>query len=109
MPGIQSGELDQRIILQSPTQTNQHGAVTKAWVTVASVWAKVISQRGDEAFQAARDNASETLRILVRYRDDVQTSWRLQWYGQDYNISSVDRSQRRDGKLWLTAKVVGAL
>lgn len=106
---MESGSLDQQIILKSFSETNSFGQLTPAYTTVATVWAQVISQRGQEAFEAARVNAKETVRVKLRFRDDVTNKWRFVWEGQIYNITHTDRSSRRKGELWLTGEVVGAL
>lgn len=103
------GDLDQQIQLQQNTQVNDAGDLQSQWTTTATVWGKVISQRGSEAFQASRNNATEAIRVQMRYRADVTTDWRLIWQGQNYNITAVDRSQRRLGELWVTAEVNEAL
>lgn len=104
-----SGSLDQQIILKSLSETNSFGQVTPSYTTVATVWAEVVSQRGQEAFEAARVNAKETIRVRIRYRTDVTNKWRFVWEGQTYNIIHTDRSSRRTGYLWLTGEVMGAL
>ena len=106
---MQTGKLDQRIVLQSLSETNQYGQLTQSWSTVATVWGHVLTVRGQEALEAARLNAKEIIRVQVRYRTDVLTTWRLQWAGQNYSIHAIDRSARRDGYLWLTAQATGAL
>lgn len=106
---MQTGKLDQRIILQSVSETNDNGQLLLTYSTVATVWGKVISQRGNEAFEAARTNATETLRILIRHRDDVTNKWRVSWNDQFYEVINTDRSMRRKGELWLTARLLGAL
>lgn len=107
---METGKLDQRLILQSLTETqNKSGETVQSYTTVATVWGRVISEKGREAFESARVNARENLRVAVRYRDDVTNKWRVQWMSQNYNITNVDRTMRRQGELWLTLEVVGAL
>lgn len=103
------GKLDQRIILQSLAETNAYGELTQAWTTVATVFGHVVQPRGSEAFESARLNATETVRVKIRYRSDVTTKWRFQWEGQNYSVQAVDRAERREGYIWLTGKVTGAL
>lgn len=103
------GELDQRVKLQSLVETNDEGSLTQSWQTQETVYAKIKSERGTEAFEAARVNARETIRVLIRYRDDITTKWRLEWMGQFYSVIAVDRSGHRRGELWMTAQLVGAL
>jgi SPP1 family predicted phage head-tail adaptor len=104
---LQNGELDQRIVLQSLTETNIGGESTQSFATVATVWGRVISERGNESFASARVNAVETIRVRIHYREDVTDKWRIQWNSQNYGITYIDRSQRRKGALWLTCGAVG--
>ena len=103
------GELDQLVTLQSLAETNVEGSLTRVWTTIETVFAKVKSERGTEAFESARTNARETIRVMMRYRADVTTECRLIWMGQNYEIQAVDRSGHRKGELWVTAQLVGAL
>ena len=105
---MSAGKLDQQIGLKSLTETVSGGAITPSYTLAATVFGYVITQRGDEAFESARVNAKETIRVQIRYRADVTVKWRVSWQGQDYNIKAIDRSARRDGYLWITAQVVGA-
>ncbi len=103
------GKLDQRIVLQSLAETNSFGQLTQAWTTVATVYGNVIQPKGSESFEAARINATETIRVKIRYRTDVTNKWRFQWESQNYSIQAIDRAERREGYMWLTGKVTGAL
>jgi len=106
---MKTGKLDQQIVIQSLTETSDGGSLSRSWSTLATVFGHVMTQRGSEAFEAARVNARETIRVMIRYRSDVTTKHRIQWASQSYDITAVDRSGRREGELWLTAQVVGAL
>ena len=110
---MQAGERDQPVYLEQPTTTNVGGESTTTWTDASGNspptpdWAKIISQRGTEAFEAARKNAQETIRLCVNYRDDVTTTWRIKWNNQYYYVWAVDRSEKHDGNLWLTAEIRG--
>lgn len=103
------GKLDQRIGLYSLSESNVSGELTQVYALVATVFGQVISQRGNEAFEVARTNARETIRVCIHYRTDVTNKWQITWEGQTYNVINTDRSNRRDGELWITAQVVGAI
>ncbi len=103
-----SGDYDEIVQLQSKQEINEGGNLTVGYVTVDSPWAKIISQRGQESLEAARQNARQTIRVKLRHRDDVRIDWRLVWDGQNWNIKYIDNSERRKGHLWLTCEVVGA-
>lgn len=105
------GKLDQIIQLYSLTETNVDGELTQVYAPEGSpVFGEVLSQRGGEAFEAARTSARETIRVRLHFRPDVTNKWRLGWEGQVYNIINIDRSSRRaQGELWVTAEVLEAL
>jgi len=102
------GKLNQQITLQECVETNDGGQLTSEWSDVDTVWAEVITPHGTEALQSARENARETIRLRMHYRDDVNTAWRFTWMGQTYYIQHADRSERLNGELWLTAQLTGA-
>ncbi len=106
---MQIGQLEHRITLQSLVKTKDAGDVKESYVDVVTVPARVITQRGAEAFTAARLQAIENVRVLMRYRDDVKTTWRFKWNGQFYNVTAVDRSKQRQGELWITGELREAL
>ena len=106
---MESGKLDQRVILQSLTETrNDFGEVVMSYTTAATVWARVVSEKGNEAFESARVNARAKIRVAIRYRNDVTVKWRVQWNSDTYNILYIDDTLRRDGELWLTCEVTDA-
>lgn len=106
---MKAGDLTERVILLAPQEQNDFGAVAITYNTAATVWGYVIPERGQEAFLAGRTQAGAQIRVQIRYRDDVDVTWRLKWGGQEYNILYVDRSARKDGGLWITAQVKGAV
>jgi SPP1 family predicted phage head-tail adaptor len=98
------GGLDQRVTLYSVTQDrDEAGGLVDTPAQVATVWAAVTPQKGDESFKAAQQQAARTIKLKLRYRADVETSWLVEWNGDRYDIVDVDRAQRRDGELWLMA------
>ncbi len=105
---MQIGKLDERITLQELTEVNEYGSLTQDYSTVATVWGRVVSRKGTEAFEAGRVNAEEQIRVQIRYRSDVNVKWRVQIDGQDYNIVYLDRSARREGYMWLHCECLGA-
>jgi SPP1 family predicted phage head-tail adaptor len=104
---VKAGDLDQRITLQALSEVNESGELVQSYATKAIVWAKLISWKGTEALEAARVNAREYIRIGIRYRDDVNDTWRVLWGGRTYGIIHLDRTGRRKGELWVTVESVG--
>lgn len=88
---MQAGKLDQRVTLFSrgtPT-LDAAGQDTITWVEVATVWAQRITQRSAEAVAAAQMGDDDLVELHIRYRADVGTTWRLEWAGDGYDITSV--------------------
>lgn len=105
---MQTGKRDEVIELFSLLEQNVGGELQKTWVSQGNDWAEIIPVKGQESFEAARQNARAFIRLNLRYRDDVTEKWRLEWDGDSYNIFYIDRTDRRKGEIWITAELVGA-
>lgn len=103
---MQTGKLDQRVTIEAMTEVNESGSLTKSYADVTTVWAHVISQRGNESFEAARTNTRETIRVKMRFRTDITPESRIRWRDTSYNVKYIDESNRRNGELWLTCEVI---
>lgn len=110
---MQSGKLDEKIYFESLSQINDSGETRDVFspvdlsedspAEVLPVAAYILSQRGSEAFEAARTQSTKTIRVMIRYRDDVRNDWRVKWNDEYYNIVDMDKTRRRKGELWFTA------
>jgi len=104
-----AGQLDDFIYIESPTNTKDFGVPKKSWSDLSGTspatpfFSDVLTAKGSEAIQSSRLQNEQTIRVKIRYRDDVKTSWRVKWQDQYYYIQHIDRSARRDGYLWFTA------
>lgn len=105
---MRNGEQDQQIQFYQPTKTNVGGAVSQSYTAVTpKVWAKVMTPRGSESFEAARQQTRETIRLRIRPNSDIKTTWQLEWKGRRYNITAIDDSLIRKGELWIMAETKG--
>lgn len=95
---MDSGAMDQRVTLQSRSVIKDAmGQDVITWVDVTTVWARRVNQRSAEAVQAAQVGDDDVVELHIRHRADVLTTWRLQWNGVGYDISSVsDFGGRKD-------------
>lgn len=107
---MKSGEQDQLVYFEYPTDTNVEGENITTWTDASGDsppspdYAYIISAKGSEAFTAARTQSNRIIRGRVRYRSDIKTPWRVKWNDEYYYIIEVDRSARRNGELWFTAE-----
>lgn len=99
VPTQRVGELDQRVELQQFTRTpDGQGGFTETWAVVDTVWAQVRALRGSERNHGERLAAEGGYRVVIRYRDDVNATWRMRWVNRDrlMNIRFPEDNGGRD-------------
>ena len=102
-----AGLLDQIVWLQSHSQPDVNGDVRDFYTDVQKVWAQVLSQKGAQVFEAARQRSTDIIRVKIRWRADVVNGWRCRWNDCAYEITALDVTERRAGWLWFTAQAIG--
>ncbi|WP_010498540.1 phage head closure protein [Paenibacillus elgii] len=67
-----TGRLKRRVTFhRPPTGADSYGEPIDQWPVVASAWAAIEPLRGREYFEAQREHADVTTRIIIRYRPDI--------------------------------------
>lgn len=85
------GDLRHRITLQKfTTVVNENAFEEEAWQDYKTVWASVSNLSGREYYQAAAIQAEKTVKFLIRYIEDIDTSIRILFKDKQYNITSID-------------------
>lgn len=88
---MQAGKLNKRVSVQKPdrVQDIESGAMIAGWVEVRKQFASIepLSVNAFVAAQAAQSKVS--VRILLRYRDDITAAWRIVHKGRIYNIEGA--------------------
>lgn len=108
------GEYDKEINFYSPSSTRDGGEVVEGVTLVGADFAKFVTPKGDQAFEAGRNDGRREMRVGVRYRKDVEVGWTMEYQVPDggplevYNIDDVDRTGIRKGELWFTVSKSGA-
>lgn len=104
---MRSGRLDRRIILKQYGETKDAvGGITESYTDVATVWAEKLDLRGRDFFATAQINSDITTKFRIRYRADINNSWRISVDGKDYDLTSVAEIGRREGlEIMATARV----
>jgi SPP1 family predicted phage head-tail adaptor len=97
---INPGDLRTRITFQQPTLvTDAGGAQSETYANVPTnptVWAKWVNDHGAEAVIANAETSVQRATVTIRYRADIQTTWRLTWANEIWKIVSVDQVQHRN-------------
>lgn len=88
---IAAGRLNKRVALQSPTisQDNDTGATTETWGTVATVWASIEPLSVRDFIASDERQSKVAARITIRYRDDIDATWRVVHKARTYQIVGV--------------------
>jgi SPP1 family predicted phage head-tail adaptor len=89
---VAAGALDQRVKLLrregGPSSTGS-GVEVHEYVHAATVWARVQPARGSEGV-AGPGRAAETASVFrVRFREDVDASWRIEWRGKQHDLVEI--------------------
>ena len=87
---LSAGKLRHRVTLESQQQTqNQYGGIETTWVEQGRAWAEVAPQSGREYVAARQVQNEVTTRITIRYRDDIDATWRIRHRGRIFDIQAV--------------------
>lgn len=88
---MKAGDLKHPILLQKPQMTTDaKGNRITSWVDQASVMASMADVSGRDLYAALANQAEDTVTFGIRYRDDIDESWRILWGGQVYTIRQVN-------------------
>lgn len=90
-----------KVTLQSPTATaDTGGGRSVAWGTLKEVYADIQPQQGRYQFQHGQEKEKVTHRIIMRYRADIGTNYRIKFGSRIFNIHSITNADERNR--WLT-------
>lgn len=108
-----AGERDQRVVIQSVTQTaDSHGSPTATAATLGTFWASVlIDGAGNEGQQGGQITGSTGYTIEIDYNattSAITTKHQATWRGKTFNIGAVNIAGIRDGLMRLSCAEVAA-
>lgn len=99
---MRAGRLNRRVELQRPSHSQDGvGQDQRRFTPAATVWAAVEPLKGEELFQAQKLVAEVTTRIVLRYRKDIDATWRVKFRDRLLKVESVinPRSDLRELQL----------
>jgi len=87
---MRAGRLRHRVALQSSVETNDHGSISQAWATQATVWADIRPLSGRELDIARQVNAQITHEVEMRYPSvSLTPKMRVVFDSRTFEIDSV--------------------
>ena len=99
---IQSGRLRHRIVIQSPTETQDtYGEPIKTWATFLTTWASVEPIKGREYWESQQVNAEVTYKITMRHREGLNPKMRVSWDDRTFEIKNILNEYEKGRRLTL--------
>lgn len=93
---MQAGKLRYPVTLERPVSTRTpDGEFIRSWEQVSREWADIESISGREFIAAQASQSATVFRIQVRYRSDLESSWRIREGANVYEITAVLPDGRR--------------
>lgn len=84
---MRAGRMTERVKLLSKSVTRDAlGGEVITWVEEAEVWSEAMPLTGREFFAAQQAEEAADIRFRMRYRTDINATWRLEWRGLRYEI-----------------------
>lgn len=88
---MRAGLLRHPVLLQRPTQVvNEKGRRITQWEDVVRVYAAKSDVSGREFYVAQAYHAEDVVTFTLRWRDDIQPTWRLIHHEAAYNILEIN-------------------
>lgn len=90
------GGLRNRVQLQTKARTvSASGAVSEAWTTVATIWARMEPMTGSESRNLGRATGQAGWKMTARSRPDFTVSARIVWKGRNFDITRASNPDER--------------
>lgn len=88
---MRTGKLRHRVVIQSMEQTQDPatGEMLAKWVDVATVWASIEPLSAREFIAAQSAQSTVSARIVIRFREGINSTMRLLHGSRVYNIEGV--------------------
>lgn len=95
-------------LLTGSPQYSASGEPNTVWTTLRECWMSIEPLRGRELFAAQEHHSETTVRIRIRYRDDVTAQMRVLHEGKYYSVlAALDHELRhRELELMCTQGVI---
>lgn len=104
---IHAGELNKLVTLQAPEQIrDSYGEEIITWQNVTTIWAKIQPLTGRELYAAQQLHAESKVKIVIRYRSDMDTTKRLYYANRYFEILYIANYDESNIELAILAKEV---
>lgn len=93
---MRAGKLRYPVAIEKPIDVqDQYGGMIRSWVEVSREWVDIESISGSEFIAAQALQAQTIYKINLRFRADLQASWRIREGATLYDITAILPDSRR--------------
>ena len=101
-----AGELYHRVTIQHKTTTyDEYNYETEAWTEYKKLWGKLEFLSVKDSINAKAAGSETTARLKLRKRDDIDSSMRVLFDGQTFQIVSPPKPDNENGRIYMTLEL----
>ena len=101
-----AGELCHRVTIQHKTTTyDEYNYETEAWAEFKKLWSKLEFLSVKDSINAKAAGSETTARLKLRKRDGIDSSMRILFDGQTFQIVSPPKPDNENGRIYMTLEL----
>lgn len=101
-----AGELCHRVMIQQKTTVyDEYNYETEAWAEFKKLWGKISFLSVKDSINAKAAGSETTARLKLRKRDDIDSSMRVLFDGQTFQIVSPPKPDNENGRIYMTLEL----
>lgn len=101
-----AGELCHRVTIQHKTTVyDEYNYETEAWTEYKKLWSKVTFLSVKDGLTAKAAGSETTARLKLRKRKDIDSSMRVLFDGQTFQIVSPPKPDNENGRIYMTLEL----
>ncbi|QSE47031.1 phage head closure protein [Acinetobacter johnsonii] len=101
-----AGELCHRVTIQHKNTTyDEYNYETEAWAEFKKLWGKIDFLSVKDSLTAKAAGSETTARLKLRKRDDIDSSMRVLFEGQTFQIVSPPKPDNENGRIYMTLEL----
>lgn len=101
-----AGELCHRVTIQHKTTVyDEYNYETEAWTEFKRLWGKISFLSVKDSINAKAAGSETTARLKLRKRDDIDSTMRVLFDGQTFQIVSPPKPDNENGRIYMTLEL----
>ncbi|WP_168399464.1 phage head closure protein [Acinetobacter indicus] len=101
-----AGELCHRVTIQHKTTVyDEYNYETEAWTEFKKLWGKISLLSVKDGLTAKAAGSETTARLKLRKRKDIDSSMRVLFDGQTFQIVSPPKPDNENGRIYMTLEL----